>query len=397
MDRRLIRRLAGIGIVMVGFFAGGASPGLAATEIAVDCGAGANLQAAIDAAPKGAILDISGTCVGTFAVGKNLVLKGVSGAVLDGHGGWPVLTVAAGKVRATHLTVTGGVALDDTVAGIKNSGTLTLVRLTLQNNDGVGGVGGIKNLGTLTVQRSVLSRDLGDTAGIDNAGSATIDHTTIDRSGEAGIRNAGTLRLTDSTVSHSGGTQDAGIHNTGTATIIRSTIAQNFASNGAGGGIINASGATLTVIESTISDNMADESGGGIINDGSVTLTATIVAGNTFDRGDGPSDCLGPGFVSNGYNLFGTPCGTMRSTDLAGTFDQPLDAMLKILGAYGGPTQTMVPRPTSPAVNAIPVGATSWDGAISLCPASGTTDQRGIPRPQAGACEIGSVERKPKE
>lgn len=387
--------LAGMGVMAA--VLGGAQSGLAASEIGVDCGAGADLQAAINAAPKGAILDISGTCVGTFTVGKNLVLKGASNAVLDAHGGWPVLSVTAGKVRATRLTVTGGLALDDTVAGIKNSGTLTLVRITLQNNDGVGGVGGIENLGTLAVKRSVLFRDLGDTAGIDNAGSATIDHTTIDRSGEAGIRNAGTLTLTDSTVSHSGGTQDAGIHNTGTATIIRSTIAQNFASNGSGGGIINASGATLTLIESTISANMADESGGGIINDGAVTLTATIVAGNTADRGDVPSDCIGPGVGSNGYNLFGTPCGTMRATDLAGTFDQPLDPLLKALGSYGGPTQTMAPRPSSPAVNKIPVGATTTDGTLALCPASGTTDQRGIPRPQGSACDIGSVERKPKE
>ncbi len=66
--------------------------------------------------------------------------------------------------------------------------------------------------------------------------------------------------------------------------------------------------------------------------------------------------------------------------------------MLKVLGSYGGPTQTMVPRPASPAVNAIPIGSSG-----GLCPSSGTTDQRGIARPQAGACDIGSVERKPKD
>jgi parallel beta helix pectate lyase-like protein len=381
---------------------GAAESGLAATQIPVDCGAGADLQAAIDAAPKGATLEISGTCVGTFAVGKNLALKGVSGAVLDARGGWPVLTVTAGKVHATQLTVTGGSAIrltagSEPASGIKNSGTLTLVHVTVQNNDG-DGVGAIENLGSLTVQRSLLYRDFGDaTGGISNLGTATIDHTTIDRSGEAGIRNAGTLTLTNSTVSHSGGTQDAGIHNSGTATIIRSTIAQNIASNGSGGGIINEHGATLTVLESTISGNVADESGGGILNEGSVTLASSIVAGNSSDLGDTPSDCVGAGFASNGYNVFGTPCGAMRSTDLAGTFDQALDAMLKVLGSYGGPTQTMVPKPTSPAVNRITVGSTTADGTTALCPASGTTDQRGIARPQSGACDIGSVERKPKE
>ena len=98
MNGRAVRRLARVGVVTAGLFAGGASPGIAATEIAVDCGAGADLQAAINAAPKGAMLDVSGTCVGTFTVSKNLILKRVSGAVLDARGGWPVLTVAAGKV-----------------------------------------------------------------------------------------------------------------------------------------------------------------------------------------------------------------------------------------------------------------------------------------------------------
>lgn len=247
--------------VLAACLVGAAAPGLAATQVSVDCGAGADLQAAINAAPKGAILDISGPCVGTFTVGKNLVLRGVSGAVLDGHGGSPVLTVTAGTVRATRLTVTGGFAVDGT-AGIKNSGTLTLVRATVRDNVGEDDVAGIENLGTLIVRRSALIRDRSDNiGGIDNVGSATIDQTMIDHTGDIGIRNTGTLVLTDSTVSHAHSTQDAGIHNDGTATIIRSTIAQNDAFNGSGGGIINAAGSTLTLLESTISGNVADESG----------------------------------------------------------------------------------------------------------------------------------------
>ena len=53
------------------------------------------------------------------------------------------------------------------------------------------------------------------------------------------------------------------------------------------------------------------------------------------------------------------------------------DAMLKPLGNYGGPTQTILPRPNSPAVNAIPTGTTTTVGT-ALCPAPGTIDQRGI-------------------
>jgi nitrous oxidase accessory protein NosD len=56
-----------------------AAPGLAATQTAVDCGSGANLQAAITAAKPGTILLVSGACHGPITVGKNLVLKGASG------------------------------------------------------------------------------------------------------------------------------------------------------------------------------------------------------------------------------------------------------------------------------------------------------------------------------
>ena len=39
---------------------------------------------------------------------------------------------------------------------------------------------------------------------------------------------------------------------------------------------------------------------------------------------------------------------------------------------------------TSPALDAIPVGAIATDETTPLCPASGTTDQRDVVRPQAG-------------
>jgi hypothetical protein len=65
----MVRRLGVTLAVIVGCLVVSATPGVAATQVAVDCGAGASLQAAIDAAPHGAVLDISGTCRGTFSGG----------------------------------------------------------------------------------------------------------------------------------------------------------------------------------------------------------------------------------------------------------------------------------------------------------------------------------------
>ena len=55
--------------------------------------------------------------------------------------------------------------------------------------------------------------------------------------------------------------------------------------------------------------------------------------------------------------------------------------LLGPLGDKGGPTDVMLPAESSPAVNA----------ALSACPAA---DQRGVTRPQSGACDIGAVERE---
>ena len=61
-----------------------------------------------------------------------------------------------------------------------------------------------------------------------------------------------------------------------------------------------------------------------------------------------------------------------------GALNSILDTML---ASNGGPTQTHALLPGSPAVNAI----------TSACPA-GAIDQRGVPRPETSACDIGAFE-----
>src|SRR5690606_21776605 len=59
--------------------------------------------------------------------------------------------------------------------------------------------------------------------------------------------------------------------------------------------------------------------------------------------------------------------------------------LLNLLADNGGPTETLLPQVTSPAINAIPASA---------CATLGETDQRGTPRPAADSdlCDIGAVE-----
>jgi hypothetical protein len=76
-------------------------------------------------------------------------------------------------------------------------------------------------------------------------------------------------------------------------------------------------------------------------------------------------------------------------SDASANFTMPnsrnnVDPLLEELTDNGGPTPTMALRLGSPAIDA---------GDDSACPPS---DQRGVPRPQGFACDIGAYELAPK-
>jgi hypothetical protein len=229
--------------------------------------------------------------------------------------------------------------------------------------------------------------DSGGVIYIDASVAVTLDDLTIENgSGNTigGIDNAGgTVTLNDSTVSgNSSNYYGAGIYNysAGTMKIFDSTISGNTSS---GGGIWDTG--TMTILASTISGNTATQAGngGGITHEGgTVNVGATIVAENTG------GNCGGTPLTSAGYNLTndttGTACGLIAAHDLVNQ-----NPLLGPLAHNGGPTETMLPAPTSPAVDAIP-NPTTLSG-VAVCPG---TDQRGVARPGQGEtrCSIGAVE-----
>ena len=115
------------------------------------------------------------------------------------------------------------------------------------------------------------------------------------------------------------------------------------------------------------------EGGGGFRNSTSYanfTLTNTIVADNDTPNCNSALDSLG-------YNLTDDDsCGFTAPGDLV-----VADAMLDYPADNGGPTDTDALLPGSPAI----------DAGSSSCPPP-ATDQRGVARPQGGACDIGAFE-----
>ena len=222
-----------------------------------------------------------------------------------------------------------------------------------------------------------------------NSGTLTVSNSTVSGSSSGlagGITNgAGTLMVINSTVSGNTGGFGGGIYNGATAIVSGSTVSGNFSSV-CGGGIYQVEGTlmvtnstvagntmvntggnfgggictdhgTLTVINSTVSGNLGAAGGGGIYNlyATSLTLSNSIVAGNM--------NILTPGDDCDG-------CGTQTASNLISTPGTMIDPMLASLGNYGGPTQTMLPVPGSPAICL---------GSAALA-SSLTTDQRGYPR-----------------
>ncbi len=332
-----------------------------------------------------------------------------------------ILTVQAGaRVKISGLTLTNGLAnelQDRRGGGILNAGTLIVSNSTLADNSAIGRVGsfstgtagagsggGIYNSGTLTVSNSTLA----DNSAIGGVGSPS----NGGNGSGGGIYNSGTLTVSNSTLADNsaigglgfgfGGTgSGGGIYNSGTLTVSNSTLADNSASGGpsfgfggtgSGGGIYNSG--TLTVTNSTLADNSASGGrgsqgdgsnsgpgiGGGIVNTttGTLGIQASILAvgqGGTLLNTEGSVTSLG-------HNLFSdVPSLPLNPTDLTNT-----DPLLAPLGDYGGPTRTRALLPGSPALDT----GILVPGVI--------TDQRGVPRPQGAAPDIGAfeLERPPR-
>ena len=238
-------------------------------------------------------------------------------------------TTGTGNSLTNLVTVNGNAAstVFSVNSGVTNS---SLSGLIISNGSSSSG-GGIANGGILTITGSTISGN-------------TVSSTGGDIVFGGGIENGGTLTITGSTISGNSATTTSGgqaggggISNSGTLTLNDSTVSGNAASaagNGGGAGIVQ-TGGTLALTNSTISANTADGAGGGIyINAGTVTLANTIVSGN--------SQPTGTDLVNGGGTLNDSGGNQLNLSAAAINLAQ--------LFSYGGPTQTMLPLPGSPAL-----------------------------------------------
>ncbi len=360
---------------------------------------------------------IHNSVAGDLTLEDSLVLGNAADHLGAGGGLYNV-----GALRLNHSVVTFNEATLG--GGIYNENRLTLSSSSILNNvasgvfPAVGRGGGIHNFaedgdsttrpGTLVMFNSTVSR---------NETSVDEDGTILRGSGYGG-----------------------GIYNDeGTMTLMGSTISFNFGGGNvpdccalSGAGILNSGhrrGGLLFLTNSTVSGNHTPDGsvvgGNGAGISGSVRMSNSTVAGNSafrgpettggdfsIDSGEGGGlsgrvmevknsilannaggNCIGYRLDnfrthSDGHNLSDdatcadlfTEAGDMNSTpaglDPAGLTD------------HGGSTETIALLSSSPAVNAVPTSSCTDVNGSPI-----KTDQRGVPRPQGSACDIGAYER----
>ncbi len=242
----------------------------------------------------------------------NVTITGPGAGSLTVQGGgsssdFSVFTVDAGVTASiSGLTISGGNTQGLGGGGISNKGALTLAGSIVSNNATTGSGGGISNAGTMTMAGCTVADNVADSYG-------------------GGIENVlGTMTIVGCTISGNseyrssgeGAAGGGGIDNEGNLTVTSSIISGNSAhgTQETGGGINNLS--KLTVTDSTISGNDADGDGGGISNSGTATLTNCTIAGNGTS-GTGAYDFNGGGGIFNSNFTSLTNC-TVAYNDLNG-------------------------------------------------------------------------------
>jgi len=431
-----------------------------------DGGPGSLRDAMQAASPKNSIIHFSGDLRGgtllltsNLIFDKSLTLVGPGVTISSGEHNYEILVDSSISVSIEGLAFRKGVLTNSDF--IRSSGHLAIDHALIADNAIIGEHTGLiyNNGGQLTITNSIITNNIGEIYNL--GGQLTITnsvisnmnrnnpHKTIYNTSPPIYNNPdSSLTIRDSTIAdnlsyfHGGG-----IYNAGQLTISGSTISgnskptvPNYPFND-GGGITNDVGGTLTITNSTLAGNRAGESGGGIANlggttrmsfctvygnsasagggiavlAGSVTLSNSIIAGNTLVLGKHPFHPQLTGtLLSKGFNIIqnmGDIVAQRESTadtsniavsSFTSVHDRTVSAgdLTKIFdpqGLQNNESQTktykLLTGPDNPAIDAIPLAACHIADIFDIA-THRFIDQRGAARPDDNEqfCDIGAYE-----
>ena len=367
----------------------------------------------------------NGTELGDLDVSDDLKIIGEgSGAVVDGGGPGVledrIFDLRLGDVTLRNLTIENGRVSDDG-AGILGAANvaITLQRVNLLDNDANGpskSGGAIYADDQLTITDSVIAGDNAPFNGaIEAQGGLAMTRTTVrDNSaafGSGALFIGDPALIRESTFTGNRQEGETGSHQGGAITAIDDanlrnvTIAGNFADQ-SGGGVAAVNNSDVAMTNVTVTGNTADADqdqahpgdGGGLYSEagGEFRLRNTVVSGNSdlTPLGDGNiyANCAAQ-ITLAGNNLLGDTdgCATQKLLSTPAEIPVGTDPLFTSLRLNGGPTATVGFAKASPLRDRIAASKCD-DGGFSKLPEI-EFDQRGVPRPQNGRCDVGAYER----
>jgi fibronectin-binding autotransporter adhesin len=319
------------------------------------------------------------------AAGDTFIISGVGGA-----GGTATLGGVAFDSVSTLVTTTndsGAGSLRATAGTAPNGSTITFsTNMSGQTITLTSGPVILSN--TVTFDATALSGGLTLSGGGSNqifttsfGASNTLLGLTFsgghasDAGGAIYSTNGSFLQITGCTFTSNNALEGGAILNDGVLQVVNSTFAGNY---GSFGGALQCR-APATLIQCTISANNSYASGG-IYNKGStLTVNNSIIAGNTTTVDLPDIYSQNAALELTNANLIQGIGQDANSPPVSGPAPITNAPLLEPLGNYGGPTQTMLPLPDSPVIDA--------GGSTTLA-----TDQRGYARVVGAAPDLGAVE-----
>src|SRR5262245_3740679 len=227
------------------------------------------IQAAIDAAPGGATIEVApGTYRENLVIAKSLVLRSTDGAALT--------VIDGGRIGPVVIASGNGIDSVTTIQGFTITNGLNSF-----NGPGTGGPGGISLDSVIAVIRDNV---IENNAGCFGAGIGA-------RSAAATIRDN---QIRNNTQDAScDGADGGGIFSNGdgvTPSLIQNNTVSGHTIGGRGAGIAVQGTSNLTIRDNTISGNHADSAGGGagggiLINVASATIRDNTLSGNSAQSG----------------------------------------------------------------------------------------------------------------
>ncbi|MDX6697372.1 MAG: hypothetical protein QOE65_769 [Solirubrobacteraceae bacterium] len=351
---------------------------------------------------------------GTYTLTNNALPQIPGDVTIEGTNGATVTTITGAVTNAPVVNQAGGaLSVNGASAKLMIRGvTISGNKLTGTANVGGGAIASGTSA-TVVIERAVLRNNRSETAS-SNAGAGAIagdsGSVTITDSAVEGNVFAGT-----GSVAAAGGVSVSNASSVGLV-VSRSSISRNRVDPASGtnssavGGLELNAGTALTVTDSTVSANIVSAPNGlrtGGIDTNSVpdtTLTNVTVTDNVAGAGSG--------FVANGISFFGAATTrVIRNSIVAGGAPLNCASMVAAITSSGGNLEdanTCNFSGPGDLINTDPqLGALRDNGGLGLsqmplfsspvfglarpgfCSAS---DQRGVPRPQGGACDSGGVE-----